>query len=301
VAPRSFTLGPESRDHAQQGTVGVAYNGSYGSLADVSIGIQKSKYTRRLQIPNAPDSVLNDAPWLPNATLAVRPTSELTLFGSYTRGFEENGQAPNNAINRGEGVPASRTSQVDAGVRYAFTPGISVVVTAFEIKKPYYNLNDRSVFTHVGELSHKGIEMSFTARIGDGLTIVGGNMFLHARLTGDLVTRGVIGEIPLGRIPRVTRASVEYGPKAWSGFSLDTQIESLARHVGTLDNKAFIPARFSANVGARYRFLAWKVPGQLRFQVQNVTNVFGYDVNGQQLSFDAFEPRRYMVSLTADF
>ena len=39
----------------------------------------------------------------------------------------------------------------------------------------------------------------------------------------------------------------------------------------------------------------------LRFQVQNATNVFGYDVNAQQLSFDSFEPRRYMFSVTADF
>src|SRR5262249_22132197 len=154
-------------------------------------------YTRTLNQFGRPDATTRDAPFLYNATLAVHPSDDVTLFGSYTRGLEDSGQAPNNAVNRGEAAPAARSSQIDAGFRYAFTPRLSAVAGVFEIKKPYFNVDQNRFFTQVGQLRHRGVEVSLAGQAAEGLTVVAGTVLLEARISGDLVSRGLIGPRPV--------------------------------------------------------------------------------------------------------
>ncbi|MBX7200102.1 MAG: TonB-dependent receptor [Rhodospirillaceae bacterium] len=301
LPPQKFNFGAQTTDRVNQGTGGIAYDGIWAGVAEFSAGLQKTSYHRTLSLVNTPDNVIKDKPWLYNATAAYHVTDKIVLFGSYTNGLEESGEAPNNATNRGEALPASRTSQVDAGIRYSVTPDLNAVVTLFQIKKPYFNLNTAGLYTDVGDLSHRGLEFSLAGKLADGLTIVAGTVFLNAEISGDLVTRGVIGKKAVGRTPRVTRFNIEYGPKNWQGFSTDFQVENLSSRVSSLDNRAMIPARTTLSAGARYRFRLFDRSATLRFQAQNLTNVFGWDINAMQISYEPNEPRRFITSLAVDF
>ena len=53
----------------------------------------------------------------------------------------------------------------------------------------------------LGEVTHKGIELSLTGQITQELTLVAGTVFLKPRITSPLVAQGLIGETPLGRVP----------------------------------------------------------------------------------------------------
>ncbi len=301
LPPRTFNFGAQTTDRVHQGTGGIAYDGIWAGVAEFSAGLQKTSYNRTLTLKGTPDNVIKDTPWLYNGTVALHATDKIAVFGSYTTGLEESGEAPNNAVNRGEALPASRTSQVDAGIRYAVTPNLNAVATAFQIKKPYFNLNSAGLYAEVGDLRHRGVEVSFAGKVADGLTVVAGAVFLQARVSGDLVTRGLIGKIPVGRIPRVVRLNVDYGPKEWSGASVDFQVENLSSRVASLDNRVMIPARTTLSAGARYRFKLFDRSATLRLQAQNLTNVFGWDVNAMQFSFEPNEPRRVSGSLAVDF
>ncbi|MHB1204817.1 MAG: TonB-dependent receptor domain-containing protein, partial [Rhodospirillaceae bacterium] len=301
LPPRTFNFGAQTTDRVHQGTGGIAYDGIWAGVAEFSAGLQKTSYNRTLTLKGTPDNVIKDTPWLYNGTVALHATDKIAVFGSYTTGLEESGEAPNSAANRGEALPASRTSQVDAGIRYAVTPNLNAVATAFQIKKPYFNLNSAGLYAEVGDLRHRGVEVSFAGKVADGLTVVAGAVFLQARVSGDLVTRGLIGKIPVGRIPRVVRLNVDYGPKEWSGASVDFQVENLSSRVASLDNRVMIPARTTLSAGARYRFKLFDRSATLRLQAQNLTNVFGWDVNAMQFSFEPNEPRRVSGSLAVDF
>ena len=135
----------------------------------------------------------------------------------------------------------------------------------------------------------------------EGLTVVAGAVFLKARITGDLVNRGLIGPVPVGRTPRIVRLNTEYGPASWLGVSVDAQLENLSSRVASVDNRAVIPARTTLSLGGRYRFKLFNAPAMLRVQVQNVTDVFGWDINAMQLAFEPAEPRRVTTSLAVDF
>ena len=301
LPPRAFHFGAQTADRVNHATGGIAYDGIWAGVAEFSAGLQKTSYHRTLKLVGTPDNITTDSPWLYNGTLAIHAGDQLVFFGSFTNGLEESGEAPNNASNRGEALPASRTSQVDAGIRYTITPDVNAVVTAFQIKKPYFNLNTAGLYADVGDLRHRGVEFSLAGKVAEGLTVIAGTVFLEARVSGDLVNRGLIGKIPVGRIPRVTRLNIEYGPKSWSGFSTDFQLENLSSRVGSLDNRVMIPARTTLSAGARYRFRLFDKSAMLRFQAQNLTDVFGWDINAMQISYEANEPRRFSTSLAIDF
>ncbi len=295
-----YTLGPLSRSKVHQGTAGVAYEGIWANVGELGLGVQKTFYKRTSEQPNVPFVTSKDQPWLLNATAAVYVTSDLAVFGSYARGLEESGEAPQNAINRGESVPATRTSQVDFGLRYAITPRMRIVGALFEVKKPFFNLDTTNIFTRLGDVRHRGAEISFTGQPIEGLTMVAGTVLLQARVSGAAVTTGRTGRVPLGRYPHIVRLNLQYGPKAWRGLSIDGQVENGASRYGNLLNTVRVPATTTLNLGGRYSFKVSDISATLRAQVQNVTNAFGWDPSATGTYFP-INQRRVTISLSADF
>ena len=296
----TYTYGQSSSSLTKHFTGGFAYEGLWTNVGEASFGVQKSFYRRTSRQPNLPAAVSRDKPWLINGTLAAYLTKDLAVYGSYTRGLEESAEAPATSRNRGEAVPASRTSQLDAGLRYTVAPGLRLVAGVFEVKKPYFNIDSTNLYTEVGGLRHRGVELSFAGQVMEGLTVVAGTVLLQARVSGDPVDRGVIGHVPIGRFPRTTRLNIQYGPAAWSGFSVDGQLENLASRYANALNTVRAPGRTVANLGTRYRFKILDAPATLRFQAQNVGDVFAWNVNSTG-SFDPIERRRFTLSLSADF
>lgn len=140
---------------------------------------------------------------------------DLVVYASYTSGLEESGVAPFAAVNRGEAMPASRTEQLDAGLRYALTPRLRFIAGVFQVEKPYFNLDAANIFGPLGNVRHRGVEVSLTGSVfTDGLTVVGGVVMLQPRISGEPVARGIIGPIPVGQAPRTVQASFQYQPKA---------------------------------------------------------------------------------------
>ena len=145
-----FQTGDTTRTNTQQITGGIAYEGAWQNVGQVSLALQKSDYERTLTRPGVDPVEGKESPWLYNAAAAAYLSRELAVYASYSRGFEDLGTAPVNAVNRDEAVPAERTRQVDAGVRYQFGPDVQFVAGVFQIDKPYYALDPFSVFRRLG-------------------------------------------------------------------------------------------------------------------------------------------------------
>lgn len=296
----SWTLGAQSAARVRQGTGGIAYEGLWPRVGEISLGVQKTFYRRASETPNSPAVVSKDSPWLFNGTVAAYLSEDFAVYGSWTRGLEESGEAPQTAINRGESVPATRTEQIDAGFRYAIAPGLRLVGGVFEVKKPFFNVNTNNFFLQVGDVRHRGAELSITGQVLPGLTVVAGTVLLKARTEGQNVTEGLIGAVPLGRFPHIMRLNLQYSPKTWNGFSLDAQIENVSSRYADLLNRVRAPSYTTINIGGRYAFRVRDNPATLRVQVQNITDVFAWSVS-QTASFAPIDQRRFVVSLSTDF
>ncbi len=296
----AYTLGALSASKVRQGTGGLAYEGLWPRVGELGLGVQKTFYRRRSEQPGLPAVLSKDSPWLVNGTIAAYLSNDLVVYASYARGLEESGEAPQNAVNRGESVPATRTSQVDAGLRYAITPRLRLVAGIFEIKKPFFNLDLANLFTQVGDVRHRGAELSLAGQPIDGLTIVAGTVLLRARTAGQAVVDGRIGAVPLGRYPRVARLNLQFGPAAWRGISLEGQVENISSRYADLLNTVRAPGTTTLSLGARYAFKVGATAANLRLQMQNVTDVFAWNVS-PTATFSPIEQRRFLLSLAADF
>jgi len=296
-----WDLQPINRERTRHGTGGISYQGLWAGVGEMSIGVQKALYRRRLTMGTGATTLTESRPWLPTATLALYAAPKLTVFGSYTRGMEESGNAPNSTNNRGEALPSITTSQLDAGARFIITPSVSAVGTLFQVQKPYVGISPTNFFAQIGTIRHRGFEFSVAGRVIEGLTVTTGAVFLQARLSGPTVDAGLIGRIPIARTPLYGNFNFEYGPPSWNGFSIDVQNEYRSSRVGSIDNTVRIQGRALVNLGARYRFKVAGASAQLRVQARNIFDTFRWDINENQFAYAPEEQRRYMLSVAADF
>ena len=294
-----FNFGPQSRDVVRQGILGAAYIGKWADLGELSVGLQKSYYRRSLTQPLQATRSTTDEPWLPNATLAVSPSGRTIVFGSYTRGLEQSGVAPENASNRGEVMPASITKQIDAGVRYQLSSRLSLVADVFEITKPYFDLNTQDLFAEVGVTRHRGFELSLTGRPLPGLSIVGGMILMKPRILQSV--SGAQGNVPPGRPSRTVRFNAQYGPTAWRGFAVNVAVNHQGPVYFDRLNTLKLPGLTTLNIGARYDFKVGGTAVSLRGAVNNVANVFRWQVAGGSGRLSPNGARQYTVRLVADF
>lgn len=293
---------PQGLDSSKQITGGIQYVGQWRNVGDVNIGVQKTKYDRDLTHPVNGNSFRRQTPWLYNGSLSVKATQDLTLFTSYTKGLEDGGSTPQNARNRGEAVPATVTKQAEVGFMYIFRPGLRMNGALFQISKPFFDRDATNLYAVVGDLRQRGAELSFTGSPMPGLNLVVGGVLLQPRVSGPLVDQGLVGSVPAGRDESTARFDVQYGPTAWRGFSLEGQVEYNDRGYGNTLNRADIPPRAVLNLGMRYRFQLHGASANVRARVQNVTNVYSWDLQGGNNFFFQYLPqRRFTVSLAADF
>lgn len=297
------TFGAKSRDRVRQTTFGFGYELRWRDLGELSLGVQKTDYSKRVFDPAGTVQKSQDAPWLYSATAAVYVTKNLALYGSYTRGLEESDVAPANAINRNEAPPAIRTQQKDFGARWTISPGVTAVLGYFDVEKPYFNLDTASRFRQLGTVRNKGLEFSLSGQIAPGVNLVVGSVYLDAKVSGDEVDRGLITRNPIGTFKLHNVANLNWNIPWHKPLTLTARFESTSDRIASNDPKApktfVIPARSVTSLGARYRLTIGKTPILIRTTVDNVFGKFGWN-QGSSGFFTPNGSRRFSLSLAAD-
>jgi iron complex outermembrane recepter protein len=301
----TVTIGPKTKDVVHQTTFGIGYELRWLKRGELSVGLQKTRYSKQVTDPNPlfviPKS--KDSPWLYSVNAAINLTDAVTFYGGYVRGLEESDVAPSNAVNFNEAPPAIRTQQKDAGVRWKIRKGMNLVVGVFDVQKPYFNLDGGNRYRQLGQVRNRGVEFSFTGEVAPGLNVVAATIYLDAKVSGDEVARGRIGSRPIGTFRRDNLVSLNWKLPGQDALTLtarfDATSDRTANDAPLALDKLIIPARSVTSLGARYKFKVGDVPALLRFNVDNIFNVFGWNVGGSGF-FVPNGSRRYSLSLSAD-
>lgn len=275
-----FAFGPQQRDKVHQWTGGVAYEGRWQGIGEVSAGLQSSDYSKRIDLPGGGIQATDARPLLYNITVAATVLPRLVVYAGAVTGLEESGIAPGNAANRNEALPAIRTRQFDAGLRFAITDDVKLVAGVFDISKPYFNLDANNRFDALGEVINRGVEASVAGPLTDTLSLVAGVVLLWPKVTGEAVAAGRVGARPVAAIDQRAEISADWRPAFAPGISLDTKLAWRSAETATVSNKVEIPARAQIDIGGRYRFRLAANAATLRLQVTNLFNVQGYDLRG---------------------
>jgi iron complex outermembrane recepter protein len=289
-----FTYGPTSSDHIEQWTAGAAYALHWKDSIDFTVGAEQVRYDRTVIEPGAAPVASHETPFLYYANAAVPITVHLSGYAALTRGLEDSGLAPASATNRGELLPASRTSQEEAGVRYS-AGSTSVVAGLFEVEKPYYNVGSDDSYTLLGSERHPGVELSLNAQPLAGLTLVAGAVFMAPVVKLASGVTGV-GTAPVSQPRRIWQLAADYQLPFCARCSLDATVSQFGAVPVRVDDGAHIPSQTIANIGGRYRFGLFGHEATLRVQVQNVTNQRTWSVIDPSGGMVAYPPE-HMASV----
>lgn len=298
VTRPKFRFSPQNADHVRQWSVGVDYQIRAEGLGQASAGVQKVDYRKRVTTPTgrAPES--HDAPWLFNVAVLAEVTEALSLYGGYTRGLEESDVAPETAVNRDEAPPAIRTRQADAGATLQ-VGRLTLIAGVFEIRRPYYGVDEDGLFRRLGAVRHRGLEASLTGSPVEGLTLVAGGALIRARLSGAEVSQGVVGDRPVDVPSSKLIASAEWRPPG-AATSLDLAVERTGTNAGDALGRVRVSPYTLVNLGLRYRFEAGDANAVLRLQATNLFNSYGWEVAGSN-AFVYVQSRQILARLTLDF
>ena len=164
--------------------------------------------------------------------------------------------------------------------------------------KPYFGLDNSRFFRQLGEVRHRGIELSLAGSPLPGLTAVVGAIFLDADLSGEALEQGLVGPRPVGNVGRYINGALDYRVPFVPGLSVDLAYESTSDRNADRFNTFVIPARYVLALGARYRFRLGDSPATVRAQVANIMGNYGWNNLGEGFHYNL--PRRYSLSLAAD-
>ncbi|QYU71005.1 TonB-dependent receptor [Leptolyngbya sp. 15MV] len=296
-----FSFGELTRDRVNQETGSLGYELRWSGVGEFNVGVQKTRYAKTVLQPGLPAQTRTDSPWLWNAGIALTMIDDLAIYAATTRGLEESGTAPSSAVNANEPLPALRTKQAEVGLRYRFANDMRVIVGLFDVQKPYFEIDQADgVFRVLGEVRHKGAEISLSGKPVEGLNVVAGAVLLRPRVTGDAVEDGRLGSRPLGRTGTLLDLRLDYRFPRFDALSIDLGMNYTGRRVARTDNTLYVPERLTVDVGGRYRFKIGEAPATFRIQVRNLTNNYSWLVLGG----GAYQPtfsRSLVASIAADF
>lgn len=298
VPPPTLNFGPQQDDNVRQWTGGIAYEGRWAGIGELSVGVQKSDYKKRIGFPDALGAI-DASPWLYNVTAAVEIADGIMLYGGAVTGLEESGVAPGFAANRNEALPAIQTRQIDAGVRLALG-SMRVVAGLFQVTKPYFNLDAAGRFDVLGDVINRGFEASIAGPITDELSLVAGASLLRPKVTGDAVARGLVGRLPVGAISERVELSADWQPGFAPGLSLDLRLSYRSPEMATVNNLVSVPTRTLVDLGGRYRFKLAGNDAVLRVQATNVFDQQGFELRGAN-AYTVLAGRVTQAYLTVDF
>lgn len=288
----------QSRDSTRQLDLGLTYEERWQGVGSVAVGVLNDHYRRDVPVSPATVDSIRTTSWLLNLRMEVDRGRGLIFYSSFVQGLEDSALAPLSATNRNEPPPATRTWQVDGGIRWAPAERLQLILGAFDIHKPYFNIDANNTYTMLGRLEHRGLETSLSFSDA-GLTVLFGGVLLHPRVERDIAEPGATGNIPIGPVPLTMTANVDYAPPQWGPWAASLQWNRLSSRVATIDNDEYLRPLATLGAGVRYHSTLLARPWTLRLDAFNLTNARGLHVSSLDLLLPE-QGRRFMLTLATD-
>nr|WP_293856191.1 TonB-dependent receptor [Sphingomonas sp. SCN 67-18] len=293
-------FGPTAKDKIRQASVGLAYEGIWQGVGELSLGVQKADYKKTTNAADGTTVITRSKPWLYNAGVAVAVSNSLVLYGGYTRGMEESASAPETAVNRDQAPPAILTRQYDAGLRWELAPGVKMIGGVFNVEKPYFSVDSDREYRRLGEVRHRGVELSLVGKLSDELNVLAGAILMDASVLGEGVRDGLVGAKPVGSSKSLVSLNAEYALPQIEGLTFDVGSTTTGRRIANTMNTLTVPGVTTVNVGARYNWKLSGRPATFRVQLNNLFNVYDWEVVSSN-TFAYQQSRQLVARLSVTF
>jgi iron complex outermembrane receptor protein len=284
-----FAYNPVNSGRVKQSALMFGYVVRRDGLGSINLGIQKARYRGVARKGDGAITRERDDPWLYNAIVVANLTATISVYAGTEKGLEDNGTAPENAENRNEQLPPTRSTQYEGGVRWRFPAG-QLVVNAFQISKPYFSLGAGNRFVRLGQVRHRGIEASLSGHFGERLSLVAGALLMRPRVS--------TGGRPIGTPEIYTRIDAQYRTDILGDLTPTLAFVYTGNRPLRPDLK--VPGYATVDLGLRKHWRLSGVPGVIRATLQNVFDAKTWKVVAANTIYPE-ERRRLQITVAADF
>ena len=215
---------------------------------------------------------------LPQAAVLWQPNAALTTYISYSESLSLGGQAPYWTSNGDAVLAPLLARQVEAGVKYAVNPALSLQAALYRIHQPYQFArpdNSAAGFTFVqqGEEVHTGLELDAAGQASENLQLTASINLIQARAQGTGTPAYESHQIV--NVPRLrTSAYADYRLPFAHHFSLLGGWRHASANTATPNGLVRVPAYDVFDAGLKYAG-EWNAHAlTLRLNIDNVFNHF---------------------------
>lgn len=299
MAKPAFTYTARTRDFTELYSEGAAYRLGWRDHDEVTVGVLKETYRDTVTPPGQAPTHLAESPRRAYGTFASAITERATLYAGYVQGLEDSGVAPSTAQDRNTILPAAQTWQVDAGLRYSLTPGIKVIVGAFNVEKPYFNFDLNNIDRELGSQRARGVELSVTGEVTENFHINAGSVIDEVKVSGPNLAAEGIGRFAVGQPRGFLEISGDYSVAVWPSLSFNMTVQRWGSAPTTVNDSVDVPAYTMLNLGGRYHFKVSHAPATLRVIAQGLTNAPVWYV-GQSPGYYRYVGRTFLAYVSVD-
>lgn len=286
-----------NRDDTHQHGLGVSYSERWQGVGALNLGILKSTYERSISTPSQVSSPQRANPLLPTLSFTLELGPGLSLYGSYVRGLEDSANAPTRASNRGEPAPATASRQTDGGIHWVLSNNLDFVLGAFQVHKPYFNVDSNDVYRQEGRITNQGLELSATMTPLNGVKVIAGFVRNHPQV--DFSVGPASSQVPVGPVPSTINLNGDFSLPSWHGWGGSVEWTRLSSRTETDDGRFELPPLSTLNVGLRWARRCLDHPCSVRLDVNNVTDASGLTISSQYIVLPQLR-RNYTMTAAID-
>jgi len=289
--------GPDDRESVRQLTPGAMMRLAWRDRLELQLGVQRADYRREVSSGLTSEShAIDERPWMGAASVSFALENGLRAYTAYARGFEDSGIAPSFAVNAGEVLPASRTEQWDAGLRWPLGSDTDLVGSVFRLERPNRALGPDGRFGLSGLVRNDGVEVSMVSHPQEGLSVVAGLLAQRPRMVD--APEGV-GSLAIAIAEYSGVVEVDYEPERWRGFGLSVSVASNGAAEAKADNSVESEPWTTLDLGLRYSFDVRNAPVSVRASVTNVTDEFAWEAQDDE-GFRWIQQRAFQLVVVTD-
>jgi iron complex outermembrane recepter protein len=235
----------------------------------------------------------------PSVALTFKPVPAISTYLSYNEALEEGPVAPDDAANAGEKMSPYLGHQVELGAK-TLLGKFRVNAALFRLDKANDYIDPvTNIFSEDGREVHMGGELSFSGKITDDFTLLGGFSGLQAKIT-KTNTDEIKDKSPQAVPEAIARLYGEYALPPVAGLVVLGGLSYTGKEWVDDINTLSIPRVITGDAGARYSRTVLKKEMTLRLNVSNVSGANYWTTKGGSMLYLG-SPRTFSFSAAIGF
>ena len=210
----------------------------------------------------------------PTVSLMYKPWQSLMTYATYIESLEAGTVVGSTYLNENQILDPYISKQYEIGAKYSLSERALVNAALFRIERANSYVIDtspRPTLSQDGRQVHQGLELGFTGRVTDNLSLIAGGALMDLSVT-KATNPALVGKKPADAASRMAKLYADYRVPGVPGLAVSGGLYYTGKKYGNSSNVDEVPAYTVLDAGVRYAARLGGHQTTFNFMVQNITN-----------------------------